>query len=111
MQESREISLIRLERRLPEDRLVEDRTEGVQVGTPCRPVPLEELRCQVRQRSGRALGSRVLLVQGESEVENDETTTLAWLGADEQVPRFQVAVDDVEVVEESDSAQRLNRQA
>jgi hypothetical protein len=86
---------------------VRDRAERVQIGPPARRTVGEKLGGQVRERPHRSARFRALR---KRQAEIDDHQPAAELGriADEQVGRLQVPMEEIELVKERQSAERLD---
>ena len=100
--ESRDVAAAELERRSAVDRLPEHRTERIEIASRFRSRPVQQLGCEIGQRScgGRFVGYLRRSVPREAEVEHDQASVEARSIADHQVRRLEVAMHHVEVVQE-----------
>ena len=93
------------------DEVVDHRPQRVEVGAPGRRAVGEQLGREVRERPAqRRARGEIPLPQGQTEVHDHEPAAELGVPPHEEVSRLEVAVDQIEVVEERQRAERLHRE-
>jgi hypothetical protein len=91
------------------NRLKEDGTESVKIGTATRRSTFEEFRCHIGKCAGQWRRRCLAPLKRKPKIKNHETRSLTRNGANEEVAGLQVTVNQPEVVQERKGSQPLSR--